>query len=237
MRDGVRADLVISNNVLAQVPDLNDFVAGVKRSSSPTVSSRWSSASNDLDPKSSSARSTAFVLCDLAFRSPPRRCDVDEVPHPLLRICRPDEAAPAQSDAARLSSRSARRSRRSRLLPVVRRAGGTDRTPWSFIEQKQAGKRVVGYGAPGKGNTLLNYCGVRSDLLEFTVDRSPHKQGMFLPGTRIPIYEPEKISEARPDFILILPWNIKDEIVQQLEGVAEWGAKFVTAIPEVHVLG
>jgi hypothetical protein len=105
-----------------------------------------------------------------------------------------------------------------------------------LIEKKQAGKRVVGYGAPGKGNTLLNYCGVRSDLLEFTVDRSPHKQGMFLPGTRIPIYAPEKIDESRPDYILILPWNIKDEIVQQLAGAADWGGRFVAAIPEVRVL-
>ena len=106
-----------------------------------------------------------------------------------------------------------------------------------LIDAKRAGKRVVGYGAPGKGNTLLNYCGIRSDLLEFTVDRSTYKHGQFLPGTRIPIDEPAQIFEARPDYVLILPWNIKDEIMQQMAGIAEWGGRFVVAIPEVQVLG
>jgi hypothetical protein len=105
-----------------------------------------------------------------------------------------------------------------------------------LIRAKDAGKRVVGYGAPGKGNTLLNYCGIRSDLLEFTVDKNPYKQGKFLPGTHIPIYAPEKIDEVRPDYILILPWNFKDEIVAQLAHARSWGAKFVVPIPEAAVL-
>ena len=107
-----------------------------------------------------------------------------------------------------------------------------------LIECRRAGKRVAGYGAPGKGNTLLNYCGIRTDLLEFTVDRNPYKQGQFLPGTQIPIHHPEALEQARPDFILILPWNLSDEIVAQLSYVREWGAPLravPTLIPEVRV--
>ena len=104
-----------------------------------------------------------------------------------------------------------------------------------LIEAKRAGKRVVGYGAPGKGNTLLNYCGIRTDFLDFTVDRSPHKHGKFLPGTHIPILPPEKLYEAKPDYVLILPWNLKTEIMDQLAGIREWGGRFVVPIPEVTV--
>jgi len=95
---------------------------------------------------------------------------------------------------------------------------------------------VVGYGAPGKGNTLLNYCGIRTDLLAYTVDRNPYKQGQFLPGTHIPIRHPEVLEEDRPDYILILPWNLKQEIVAQLEYAREWGARFIVPIPRVEVV-
>lgn len=105
-----------------------------------------------------------------------------------------------------------------------------------LIQLRRAGKCVVGYGAPGKGNTLLNYCGVRTDFLEFTVDRNPYKQGRFLPGTHIPIYSPGRILERRPDYILILPWNLKTEIVAQLSYAREWGAKFIVPIPTARVL-
>jgi hypothetical protein len=94
----------------------------------------------------------------------------------------------------------------------------------------------MGYGAPAKGNTLLNYCGVGPDLLELTVDRSPHKQGLHLPGTRIPIAGPDRLREERPDYVLILPWNLKDEIVEQMADVRSWGGQFVVAIPEVEVV-
>jgi hypothetical protein len=95
---------------------------------------------------------------------------------------------------------------------------------------------VVGYGAPGKGNTLLNYCGIRSDLLEYTVDRNPHKQGMYLPGTHIPIHHPDRIRETEPDYVLILPWNLKDEIVRQIAFVRDWGGHFVVPIPMVELI-
>jgi hypothetical protein len=93
----------------------------------------------------------------------------------------------------------------------------------------------VGYGAPAKGNTLLNYAGVRTDFLDFTVDRSPHKQGLYLPGTHIPIYAPDKITEVRPDYVLILPWNLKDEIIEQMAHIRAWGGKFLVLIPEVKI--
>jgi hypothetical protein len=113
-------------------------------------------------------------------------------------------------------------------------------TKWRLIEFligcRRHGRRVAGYGAPGKGNTLLNYCGIRTDLLEFTVDRNPYKQGLFLPGTHIPIRHPDALEEARPDYILVLPWNLKDEIVAQLSYTGEWGARCVVPIPEVEVL-
>jgi SAM-dependent methyltransferase len=252
VRDGVRADLVIGNNVLAQVPDLNDFVAGVKQLLQPdgVVTMEFPHLARLVEENqfdtiyhehfsyfSFSTACRIFAAHGLSI------FDVDEVPTHggSLRIyAGHDEAAPVVSDAAQQLLESERRDGLDDLGYYRSFAERVEQIRYSLleflIEQKKAGKRVVGYGAPGKGNTLLNYCGIRSDLLEFTVDRSPHKQGMFLPGTRIPIYAPEKIDEARPDFIVILPWNIKDEIVSQLEGVAEWGAKFVTAIPEVRVL-
>ncbi|MEO1369526.1 MAG: methyltransferase C-terminal domain-containing protein, partial [Acidobacteriota bacterium] len=105
-----------------------------------------------------------------------------------------------------------------------------------LIGAKERGERVVAYGAPAKGNTLLNYCGVRTDFVEYTVDRSPHKQNHTLPGVGIPIHGPEKIFETRPDYVLILPWNLKEEIVEQMSAIRDWGGRFVVAIPELEVL-
>ena len=105
-----------------------------------------------------------------------------------------------------------------------------------LIQAKREGKTVVGYGAPGKGNTLLNYCGVRQDFIDYTVDRNPYKQGKFLPGSRIPVFAPERLAETRPDYVLILPWNLKDEIVEQLAYTREWGCQLVVPIPELTIL-
>ncbi len=104
-----------------------------------------------------------------------------------------------------------------------------------LINAKRDNKTIVGYGAPGKGNTLLNYCGVRTDFIDYTVDRNPHKQGNYLPGTLIPIYHPDKIKETKPDYVFILPWNLKDEIMDQLSFIAEWGGQFIVPIPELAV--
>jgi hypothetical protein len=119
-------------------------------------------------------------------------------------------------------------------------SGRVNETKWQLLEfliaRRREGKRIAGYGAPGKGNTLLNFCGIRTDLLEYTVDRNPYKQGQFLPGTHIPIRHPEVLEQDRPDYILILPWNLKQEIVEQLAYAREWGAQFVVPIPQVEVL-
>jgi hypothetical protein len=104
-----------------------------------------------------------------------------------------------------------------------------------FLLDRQAeGKRVVGYGAPGKGNTLLNYCGIRSDLLEYTVDRNPYKHGRFTPGTRIPIHDPAQIDKDRPDVVLVLPWNLETEVTEQLAYIAEWGGQLAVPLPTLH---
>jgi hypothetical protein len=104
-----------------------------------------------------------------------------------------------------------------------------------LIQAKEEGRSIAGYGAPAKGNTLLNYCGVRTDFLDFTVDRSPHKQGRFLPGSRIPIHGPGRLRETRPDYVLILPWNLKEEIMEQMADVRSWGGRFVVAVPRVKI--
>jgi hypothetical protein len=105
-----------------------------------------------------------------------------------------------------------------------------------LINLKNQGESIVGYGAPGKGNTLLNYCGIGTDFLDYTVDRSPHKQGHYLPGSLIPILAPDKIKDTKPDYIFILPWNLKDEIINQLQYVSEWGAQFIVPIPQPMII-
>jgi len=113
---------------------------------------------------------------------------------------------------------------------------GTKRKLLDFlVHVRQDGKTIVGYGAPGKGNTLLNYCGIRTDFLDYTVDRNPYKHGKFLPGTRIPIFPPEKIMETKPDYVMILPWNLKEEIMNQISYIRDWGAKFIVPIPEPKI--
>jgi len=104
-----------------------------------------------------------------------------------------------------------------------------------MLRAKEEGKSIAGYGAPAKGNTLLNYTGIRTDFIDYTVDRSPHKQGLFLPGTRIPINHPDRIRETRPDYLIILPWNLKEEIMEQMAHIREWNGQFVTFIPDVRV--
>ena len=104
-----------------------------------------------------------------------------------------------------------------------------------LIAAKRAGKSVAGYGAPGKGNTLLNYCGVRTDFIDYTVDRSPHRQGNFLPGSRIPIHHPDKVAQTKPDYLFLLAWNFREEVMRQMVHVREWGCRFVAPLPEVRV--
>ncbi len=150
-----------------------------------------------------------------------------------VRLWRARRASPICSPASAPSA--------SRLWTTTpaspRECAETKRALLEFlIAAKRAGKSIVGYGAPAKGNTLLNYCGVRGDFLDYTVDRSPHKQGLFLPGTRIPIRAPEAIFETRPDYVLILPWNLRAEIAAQMAAIRDWGGRFLVAIPGVELL-
>src|SRR5581483_8791039 len=117
------------------------------------------------------------------------------------------------------------------------RARSTKRRLLTFLlHAKDDGRTIAAYGAPAKGNTLLNYCGIGSDIIDYTVDRSPHKQGKFLPGSRIPIFHPDKILETKPDYVFVLPWNLKDEIMQQMSHIGDWGGRFVVPIPDVQVV-
>ncbi|MES1240976.1 MAG: class I SAM-dependent methyltransferase [Acidobacteriota bacterium] len=248
-----RADLLVGNNVLAHVPDLNDFVEGLKIALAPegvlTLEFPHLLRLMDEDQFDTIYHEHYSYFSLLAvqrvFASRGLTVfDVQELPTHggSLRIFvrhAGDDSKPvhprvadllARERIAGLGSLDAYRSFAERVQKVKR---GLLRF---LIQAKEEGKVVAGYGAPAKGNTLLNYCGVRTDLLDYTVDLSPHKQGRYLPGTRIPIFPPDRIRETRPDYVLILPWNLKEEITSQMADVRSWGGKFVVAIPEVRVI-
>ncbi|MCI1279525.1 MAG: class I SAM-dependent methyltransferase [Nitrospira sp.] len=250
--DAWSADLIIGNNVLAHVPDLNDFVKGLKILLKPTglITMEFPHLlqlmeSNQFDTIYHEHFSYfSFLAVEQVFaRHGMKLFDVEELPTHggSLRIyaCHDrDESKSIHSRARDLKAKEQRAGfgELKHYLSFSPKVEATKRKLLSFlISAKQEGKRVVGYGAPAKGNTLLNYCGVRTDLMDYTVDRSPHKQGHFLPGVHIPIYAPEQIRQTRPDYVLILPWNLKDEVIQQMAFIREWGGKFVVPIPEVTV--
>ena len=250
--EGWAADLIVGNNVLAHVPDLNDFVKGLKVLLKPTgvITMEFPHLlqlmeQNQFDTIYHEHFSYfSFLAVTRVFaRHGMRLFDVEELPTHggSLRIYACHDQEPSQPVTARARELKSREetvglSQLNHYLSFGPKVEKTKRKLLSFlISARQGGKRVVGYGAPAKGNTLLNYCGVRTDFIEYTVDRSPHKQGHFLPGVRIPIHEPERIRETRPDYLLILPWNIRDEIMRQMSHIREWGGKFVVPIPEVKV--
>jgi SAM-dependent methyltransferase len=250
---GQCADLLIANNVLAHVPDLNDFVSGLRRLLKPqgiltvefphllqlmvhnqfdtiyhehfsyfsllTVEGIFAAHGlqiydvEELATHGGSLRVYA-QRADCGHRSPTLR---------LAQLREWERVSGLDKIESYTDFHTRVRKVRHELLAFL-------------IGASRQGKTVAGYGAPAKGNTLLNYCGIRTDLLAFTVDRSPHKQGLFLPGTHIPIYTPEAIFETRPDYVLILPWNIKEEIMTQMADIAAWGGRFVVPIPTVEVV-
>jgi SAM-dependent methyltransferase len=250
--EGRRPDLICGANVLAQVPKPNDFVKGLQILLKPggVVTIEFPHLvrlmeGNQFDTiyhehftyfslLSSEALFAAHGL--VVF-------DVDEIPTHggSLRIYarHADDASKPVSDRVTRLRASERAAGLDSLDAYASFARQVERTKWALLDfligAKRAGKRVAGYGAPGKGNTLLNYCGVGRDFLDFTVDRSTYKQGRFLPGTHIPIHAPETIREAKPDYLLILPWNLKDEIMAQMAYIREWGGRFVVPIPEARV--
>ncbi len=248
-----RADLVIANNVLAHVPALNDFVRGLKIVLKPAgvITMEFPHlmrllAENQFDTIyhehfsyfSLTTVERLFAAHGLTL------FDVEELTTHggSLRIYACHAEAGNQACSSRIAElksreRAAGLNRLDSYLSFAEKVKETKRKLLEFlISAKREGKFVVGYGAPAKGNTLLNYCGIRSDFLDYTVDRSLEKQGYFLPGTRIPIYGPEKIAETRPDYLLILPWNLRQEIMEQMSGIRAWGGRFVVPIPAVEVL-
>lgn len=251
--EGKYADLMLANNALAQVPDVNDFVKGMKILLGPrgVITVEFPHlmrlmAENQFDTIYHEHFSYfSFITAEKIFAAHGLTLfDVEELPTHggSLRLYarhREDDTKPVGPRVHELRERelAAGFARLGTYSDFAERVKETKRKLLEFlIAVKREGKSVAGYGAPGKGNTLLNYCGIRTDMLDYTVDRNPYKQGKFLPGTHIPIFHPDKIRETKPDYVLVLPWNLKDEIRQQLSYVREWGAKLVVPIPEVEIL-
>jgi SAM-dependent methyltransferase len=253
LRDGVAADVVIGNNVLAQVPDLNDFVGGIRILLKPEGVATIEfphvmrlMQENQYDTIyhehfsyfSLIAAEKIFAAHSLVL------FDVEELTTHggSLRIYLrhvEDSSKPVTPAVVNLRNRELATGL-DRMETYADFADAVMESKRALLELlirlRREGKSVAGYGAPGKGNTLLNYCGIRTDFLDFTVDRNSYKHGRFLPGTHIPIYPVEFIRERRPDYILILPWNLRDEIVSQLSYAREWGAKFIVPIPTARIL-
>jgi C-methyltransferase C-terminal domain/Putative zinc binding domain/Methyltransferase domain len=248
----VIADLMIGNNVLAHVPDLHDFLIGFKRvlAEQGTITFEFPHLLNLLEKNqfdtiyqehycyfSILALQRVFAMNGL------RIYDVEEVQTHggSLRIfvCHEHASLVTELSVQRIMDRE--RTAGLEDINVYKAfAKVVSEVKWQLLEflikARRSGKSVVGYGAPGKGNTLLNYCGIREDLLEFTVDKNPLKQNTFLVGSRIPVYEPSAIERRRPDYVLILPWNLREEIVEQLSYVRQWGAKFIVPIPSLEII-
>lgn len=246
------ADLLLGNNVLAHVPDINDFVGGMKilLDSRGVITMEFPHLCrliehNQFDTIYHEHFSyLSFTTVENIFATHGLTLfDVEELPTHggSIRIYArhtEDDTKPVHSRVAAMKAFEVARgiTDLATYTAFGEKVKETKRKLLLFlIEAKRAGKTVVGYGAPGKGNTLLNYCGIRTDFLDYTVDRSPHKYGNFLPGTRIPIHHPDQIAETRPDYVLILPWNLKEEIMRQMNHIRAWGGKFVVPIPEVRV--
>jgi SAM-dependent methyltransferase len=250
--EGQPADLIVANNVLAHVPTLNDFVDGLRIALKPggLVTLEFPHlmrlmAENQFDTiyhEHLSYFSLALVV-RLFARHGLTVVDVEELSTHggSLRVHarHAAEAGPEPGERVRaLVEREAEfgLGGDERYHAFAEQVRETKRALLDFlVAAKRKGASIVGYGAPAKGNTLLNYCGVRTDFLDYTVDSSPHKQGLYLPGTRIPIHSPTRIMETKPDYVLILPWNLKDEIMRQTAAIRSWGGRFVIPVPRVEV--
>ena len=250
--EGRCADLVLGNNVLAQVPDLNDFVEGLKTllKSDGVLTLEFPHLlrlveHNEFDTIYHEHFSYFSLLTTVRILEAHglEVFDVEELPthggslriyagrqesrehavQPQVRqlIAEEERAGLASVEGYKSFGRQVKLTKLALLEFLVKAA--------------REGKSVAGYGAPGKSATLLHYCGIGKDLIEYTVDRSPHKQGRFLPGTHIPIFHPDRIRETKPDYVVILPWNLKDEIMRQLQFIREWGGRFVVPIPKVAI--
>ena len=248
---GQQADLLLGNNVLAHVPDINDFVAGMAIALKPggVITMEFPHLlqliqNNQFDTIYHEHFSYLSLLSveQIFARHGLQVFDVDEIQTHggSLRIyARLADNEPVSDNIIALRKKEAdgRLSNLDTYAAFGEKAQEIKRSLLDFLSAaKREGKRVAAYGAPAKGNTLLNYCGVRQEFIDFTVDRNPAKQNRFLPGTHLPVYAPEKLSDTKPDYVLILPWNIKDEIMDKMQHIRDWGGKFVVPIPKVEVL-
>ena len=250
---GKKADLLLGNNVLAHVPDINDFVAGMKivlqpdgiitmefphllqlirqnqfdtiyhehfsylsLSTARSIFTHHKLMIFDVEELPSHGGSLRIFACHAANEKFSVSASVEE----MLQLERSEGMR--QVDTYKLFENKVHHIKRSLLS--------------FFIEAKNQGKTIVGYGAAAKGNTLLNYCGIRRDFIDYVADRNPHKQGMYLPGTHIPVSGPEKIVETRPDYLFILPWNLRDEVISQMSCIRKWGGRFVLPIPALEIV-
>jgi SAM-dependent methyltransferase len=249
---GRTADLICANNVLAHVPDLNDFVAGFRILLKPTgtITVEFPHLLRLIAEREFGtiyhvhfSYFSLLVVERVFARHGLTVFDVDRLPTHggSLRIhaCHAGYAPRARTDRFYVVLADERAAGLDDLATYDRFAETVVDVKCAVLEflltARREGRIVVGYGAPAKGNTLLNYCGVGPELIRFTVDRSPHKQGRFLPGVQIPIFAPECLLEARPDYVFILPWNLKDEIIEQMAAVRDWGGRFVVPIPRLQV--
>lgn len=250
--EGQQADLILGNNVYAHVPDINDFTAGLKAALKPggTITLEFPHflkliQKNQFDTVyhehysylSLQTVKRIFGCAGLKV------CDVEELPTHggSLRVygCHSDDSRENGANVAKVLADevSGGLQELGTYLSFQPKADKVKDDLLAFlIEKKRKGKSVAAYGAAAKGNTLLNYAGVKSDLLSFVCDAAASKQGKYLPGSHIPIFSPEKIQEERPDFVVVLPWNIADEVISSNASIREWGGKFVTAVPELKVL-
>jgi hypothetical protein len=252
VNEGKEADLIAANNVLAHIPDINDFVGGIK-----ILLKSQGVATGEIQHLMRLMESNQFdtiyhehfcyhtlTTLEIIFAAHGMKIfDVEELPTHggSLRIyaCHEDDNSKPIGDRVidlKAREKAAGFASIERYTNFEEQVRETKRKLLDFlIKVKREGKTVVGYGAPGKGNTLLNYCGIRTDFLDYTVDRNPYKHGKFLPGTHIPIYPTSKIQETKPDYVLILPWNFQDEIMTQMSFIRDWGGQFVVPIPEVKI--
>jgi hypothetical protein len=250
--EGKRADLIIGNNVLAQVPDLNDFVGGMAAFLSPkgVITLEFPHLERLIEENQFDTiyheHFSYFSFVTIERLAKHHGLKVFDVEHLTthggsLRVYFSRADAPYTPSAAvgalLAHERESGFEDMRTYATFSSRVHHTKRQLLSFlIGLKENGAKVCGYGAPGKGNTLLNYCGIGTDFLDFTVDRNPYKHGLYTPGMHIPIYPVPAIDDARPDYLLILPWNLKQEIVEQMRHVGDWGCKFIVGIPNVVVI-
>jgi len=252
VNNGVQADLLLGNNVLAHVPDLNDFVKGLRILLKPqgVITMEFPHLAKLIEEIQFDTiyhehfSYFSFITVEKIFAKHGLTLfDVEELPTHggSLRIFAKhsaDNSKPVSERVGQVKDYECELglTKMEIYTHFAERVREVKYALLQFlIKTKRQGKSVAGYGAPAKGNTLLNYCGIRTDFLDYTVDRSPHKQGCLLPGTHIPVYHPDKIKETKPDYLLILPWNLKDEIARQMAYIKEWGGQFVVPIPTVEI--